>query len=167
MAKKSSSGYHLNGLFVGSEGTLGVFTEITLKLHGIPEHITQPVVHFQLCGHCVEAAISILAAGIPIARVELVDARSIKQVNHFNGTDYPEAPSLFLEFHGNKAGNEEDIRFVQSLFRRGGLLTVLYLRLTRLNALDLWKARHEFIMLFINTVTPSIDSWHRCLCPDF
>ena len=147
MAKKSSSGYHLNGLFVGSEGTLGVFTEITLKLHGIPEHITSARCSFPTVRNCVNAAVSILAAGIPIARVELVDARSIKQVNHFNGTDYPEAPSLFLEFHGNKAGNEEDIRFVQSIFGEAGCDSFVF-ETDSLKRADLWKARHELHYAF-------------------
>ena len=76
-AKKSSSGYHLNGLFVGSEGTLGIFTEITLKLHGIPEAILAARCSFPNISSCIQAAQSILNAGIPIARMELVDHKSM------------------------------------------------------------------------------------------
>ena len=147
MAKKSSSGYHLNSLLVGSEGTLGIFTEITLRLHGIPEHITAARCSFPTVRHCVEAAVSILAAGIPIARVELVDARSIKQVNDFNGTDYPEAPSLFLEFHGNKAGNAEDINFVKALVAEAGCSDFLF-ETDSIKRTNLWKARHELHYAF-------------------
>src|SRR5699024_9222217 len=76
-AAKSSSGYHLNGLFTGSEGTLGAFTELTLKVHGIPEHIVAGRAIFPTIKNAIEAVVSILQAGIPIARVELIDEASI------------------------------------------------------------------------------------------
>src|SRR5690625_4998583 len=80
-AKKSSSGYHLTGLFVGSEGTLGMITEITLKLHGIPEHTIAARCTFPTVDECAEAAYSILLHDITVKRMELVDSASIKQVN--------------------------------------------------------------------------------------
>lgn len=141
LAKKSSSGYHLNGLFVGSEGTLGVFTEIALKLHGIPENILAARCFFKTVRDCVEAAVAILTAGIPIARIELVDSRSIKAVNVYSDTDYPEAPSLFLEFHGNQAGNQEDIDFVKGIVEEAGCLEFLF-ETDSLKRAVLWKARH-------------------------
>lgn len=142
LAKKSSSGFHLNGLFVGSEGTLGVFTEIALKLHGIPENIVAARCFFKTVRDSVDAAVSILTAGIPIARIELVDSRSIKAVNAYSETDYPEAPSLFLEFHGNQAGNQEDIEFVKEIVEEAGCLEFLFETDSLKRAL-LWKARHE------------------------
>ncbi|HEY4551870.1 MAG TPA: FAD-linked oxidase C-terminal domain-containing protein [Bacillaceae bacterium] len=142
MARKSSSGLHLNGLFIGSEGTLGIFTEITLKLHGIPEHIVAARCTFPSVRSCVDAAAGILTAGIAIARVELVDARSIRQVNAFSGTDYPEEDSLFLEFHGNQAGNEEDIQFVQSIVEEAGSTSFAF-ETDSLKRANLWKARHD------------------------
>ncbi len=147
LAKKSSSGYHLNGLFVGSEGTLGIFTEITLKLHGIPEDIVAARCSFPTIRNSVEAAVAILTAGIPIARVELVDARSIEQANKYNETNYEVAPSLFLEFHGNRAGNKEDIEFVQTIVEEAGCLEFLFEN-DSLKRAELWKARHELNYAF-------------------
>jgi D-lactate dehydrogenase (cytochrome) len=141
LAKKSSSGYNLNGLFVGSEGTLGIFTEITLKLHGIPENIVAARCFFKTARDAVGAAVAILTAGIPIARIELVDARSVKAVNAYFDTDYPEAPSLFLEFHGNDAGNREDIDFVKGIAEEAGCLEFLF-ETDSLKRSELWRARH-------------------------
>lgn len=147
LAKKSSSGYHLNGLFIGSEGTLGVFTEITLKLHGIPEYMTAARCTFSHVRDCVDAAVAILTAGIPIARIELVDARSIRQVNAYQGTQYPEEDSLFLEFHGNQAGNEEDIQFVQNIVEELGCTSFVF-ETDSIQRANLWKARHELHYAF-------------------
>ncbi|MCK9909691.1 FAD-binding protein, partial [Microbacteriaceae bacterium K1510] len=94
LAAKSSSGYHLTSLFVGSEGTLGIFTELTLKVYGIPETILAGRATFPSVKAAVDGAISLLSAGISIARVELVDSASIKQVNKHSETDYPEEPTL-------------------------------------------------------------------------
>ncbi|MBP3041074.1 FAD-binding protein [Bacillaceae bacterium Marseille-Q3522] len=115
LAAKSSSGYHLNGLFIGSEGTLGCFTELTLKIYGIPEHMMAARAVFANVHDAVEAVTAILQAGIPIARVELVDEFSIQQVNHFSDTSYSEKPTLFLEFHGNEAGLRQDIAFTKEI----------------------------------------------------
>ncbi|MCK9905397.1 FAD-binding protein, partial [Frankia sp. Cpl3] len=115
LAAKSSSGYHLTSLFVGSEGTLGIFTELTLKVYGIPETILAGRATFPSVKAAVDGAISLLSAGISIARVELVDSASIKQVNKHSETDYPEEPTLFFEFHGNEAGLTQDISFAQEL----------------------------------------------------
>jgi len=105
LAAKSSSGYNLNGLFVGSEGTLGCFTELTLRVYGIPEMIVAGRASFETVGQAVDAVVSILSAGIQVARIELVDQQSIAQVNVYSGTDYLEAPTLFLEFHGKECKN--------------------------------------------------------------
>src|SRR5690625_2280556 len=88
LAAKSSSGYHLNGLFVGSEGTLGLFTELTLRVHGIPEHIAAARATFDTVDNAVQAVVSMLQAGIQVARVELVDEESIKQVNKSQDTNF-------------------------------------------------------------------------------
>lgn len=96
LAAKSASGLHLNGLFVGSEGTLGCFTELTLRVYGIPEFTTAARAVFPTVQNAVEAVTSVLQAGIPIARVELVDEESIRHVNHYNDMNYSERPTLFL-----------------------------------------------------------------------
>ena len=103
-AAKSSSGYHLTGLFVGSEGTLGVFTELTLRVFGIPEAIMAARAVFPTVEQAVNAAVAIISSGIPVARIELVDALSMKYMNEHSETCYPVAPTLFLEFHGNEEG---------------------------------------------------------------
>ncbi|HWO97106.1 MAG TPA: FAD-linked oxidase C-terminal domain-containing protein [Bacillus sp. (in: firmicutes)] len=162
LAKKSSSGYHLNGLFVGSEGTLGIFTEITLKLHGIPESIMAARACFPDVTSCVQGAVSILTAGIPIARMELVDARSIAQVNAYSGTDYPVRPSLFLEFHGNESGNEEDAQFVRELLKEHGCSEFVFEFDSNRRAL-LWKARHELSFAFRHS-NPKLQTMGTDVC---
>ncbi|OZI10422.1 2-hydroxy-acid oxidase [Bacillaceae bacterium SAS-127] len=147
LAKKSSSGYHLNSLFAGSEGTLGLFTEVTLKLHGIPESIMAARACFSSVKQCVEAAVSVLRAGIPIARMELIDARSIAQVNHYSDTNFRETPSLFLEFHGNEAGNHADAEFVQALCEEQDCEEFIFEK-DSLKRAQLWKARHDLSYAF-------------------
>ncbi|KAB7704784.1 FAD-binding protein [Bacillus aerolatus] len=162
LAKKSSSGYHLNSLFAGSEGTLGLFTEITLKLHGIPESIMAARACFPTVKQCVEAAVSILSAGIPIARMELVDDRSIAQVNLFSGTVFPEEPSLFLEFHGNEAGNEADAQFVYDLFEEHECQEFTFEK-DSLKRAQLWKARHDLSYAFRHS-DPKLETIGTDVC---
>ncbi|WP_407272630.1 FAD-binding oxidoreductase [Radiobacillus sp. PE A8.2] len=146
-AAKSSSGYHLNSLFVGSEGTLGIFTELTIKVYGIPEHSLAARAVFPTIEEVVSAVNSILQAGIPVARCELVDARSIKQVNDFKGTAYPESPTLFLEFHGNEAGLKEDVEFTQELVTDQGCQEIIFETDSKAVA-ELWDARHTLAYAF-------------------
>src|SRR5699024_8545383 len=99
---KSASGYHLNGLFTGSEGTLGCFTELTLRVYGIPEHIMAARASFPTIRDATGAVVSILQGCIPTACLEVVVDTSIKQVNKHDDTNYKEEPTLFMEFHGNE-----------------------------------------------------------------
>lgn len=142
MAAKSSSGLHLNGLFTGSEGTLGCFTELTLRVYGIPEHITAARAVFPSVDDAVEAVVSILQAGIPIARVELVDEASIRQVNQFSETDYSEKPTLFLEFHGNEDGLKQDVAFTEDIVEGHGCSQIDFETSTA-GRNRLWEARHN------------------------
>ncbi|WP_163969672.1 FAD-binding oxidoreductase [Oceanobacillus halotolerans] len=114
-AKKSSSGYHLNGLFIGSEGTLGVITEITLKLHGIPESTVVARCTFDSPVLCGEAAQTVLLSGINVMRMEFVNANTIKRVNEYGSYDYPEKHSLFFEFAGSSKAVEEEVSFTKEL----------------------------------------------------
>lgn len=149
LAAKSSSGYNLNSLFVGSEGTLGLFTEITLKVYGIPECTMAARAVFPSTEDAVNAVVSILQAGIPIARSELVDARSIEQVNQYNGTSYKVAPTIFLEFHGNEAGLNQDVGFTKELFVDQGCQEFIFE--TDSKAVhQLWEARHNLAYAFIH-----------------
>lgn len=149
LAAKSSSGYHLNGLFVGSEGTLGCFTELTLKVYGIPEHIMAARASFSTLNDAVEAVVSILQAGIPIARVELVDEPSMKQVNLFSDTNYKEGPTLFLEFHGNEAGLKQDVEFTREIVEDHNCLNIEF-ETDNAARNRLWEARHNLAYAYIH-----------------
>ncbi|WP_405127423.1 FAD-binding oxidoreductase [Salicibibacter halophilus] len=149
LAAKSSSGYNLNGLFIGSEGTLGSFTEITLEVHGIPEHIVAGRAVFPTIDNAVEAAVSTLHAGVPIARCELVDEPSVKKTNEFSDTDYPVQPTLFLEFHGNEAGLNQDLAFMKEIVKEQGCEEIEF---EQDNAArnKLWEARHNLAYAYIH-----------------
>ncbi|BCJ86752.1 FAD-binding oxidoreductase [Effusibacillus dendaii] len=148
LSAKSSSGYNLTGLFVGSEGTLGVFTELTLRVYGIPEATMAARATFPSVKNAVDAAVAIISTGIPVARIELVDAISIKQVNRFSGTDYPEAPTLFLEFHGNEPGLKQDVESATELAMQEGCQGFQFETDSKARS-QLWEARHNLAYAFI------------------
>lgn len=149
LAAKSSSGYDLNGLFVGSEGTLGCFTELTLKVHGIPEEMMAGRAAFQSVHEAVDAVIGILQAGIPVARVELVDEYAMKEINLYSETNYKEVPTLFLEFHGNAAGLEQDVAFTKEIVNDFNCEAFAFESDTKARN-QLWEARHNAAYAFIH-----------------
>src|SRR5258708_29124495 len=106
-AKNSSAGSALPRLFVGSEGTLGVITEVTVKLHGIPEAISGGICPFPSVEAACNAAIATIQSGIPVARIELLDEVQVRASNAYSKLTLPETPMLFLEFHGTTAGVAE------------------------------------------------------------
>lgn len=150
LAEKSSSGYHLNGIFIGSEGTLGCFTELTLKVYGIPEQMMAARASFSTIEDAVETVTSILQAGIPIARVEFVDKQSIKEANLFSETNYPEAPTLFLELHGNEAGLKQDIAFMEEIVVDHHCLEITFESDTAARN-KLWDARHNLAYAYVQS----------------
>ena len=111
-ARKSSAGYDLTKLFVGSEGTLGIITELTLRLQGIPEATSAAICRFDAIDGAVNTVIQTIQMGIPVARMEFIDELSVRGFNDYAGTDLPEAPHLFLEFHGSPAGVKEQAETV-------------------------------------------------------
>ncbi|MCP3028896.1 FAD-binding oxidoreductase [Halobacillus sp. A5] len=149
LAQKSASGYNLNSLFVGSEGTLGCITELTLKVYGIPEHIVAARASFLSVDDAVEAVVSTLQAGVPIARVELVDEPSMKQANLFSETNYKEEPTLFLEFHGNEPGLKHDVEFTQEIVKDHNCEEI-YFEDDNAARNRLWEARHNLAYAYIH-----------------
>ncbi|MGR3323404.1 MAG: FAD-binding oxidoreductase [Pseudooceanicola sp.] len=120
-ARKSSAGYDLTALFVGSEGTLGLITELTLRLHGQPEAISAAVCAFDRIGDAVNAVIDTIQVGIPMARIEFVDPATVRAVNAYAGMDLPELPHLLVEFHGSdSAVAEQAATFGEVVSEHGG-----------------------------------------------
>jgi len=141
-ARKSSAGYDLTRLFVGSEGTLGVITSVTLRLQGIPQAISGGVCPFPSVEAACNAVIMTIQIGVPVARIELLDALQMKACNAYSKLSNPETPALFLEFHGTDAGvAEQAAMFAEIAAECGGgefLWTTNAERRT-----ELWKARHN------------------------
>ncbi|KAL8618070.1 hypothetical protein ACOMHN_044640 [Nucella lapillus] len=109
---KTSAGYNLTNLFVGSEGTLGIITKATIRLHAIPEATSSAVVHFPGVQEAVDTTVQVLQSGVPIARIEFLDEVAINAFNKYGKFDMKEAPSLFLEFHGSPSAVREQVQDV-------------------------------------------------------
>lgn len=141
-ARKSAAGYDLTRLMVGSEGTLGVVTEITLRLHGIPEATAAASVCFPSVDDAVRTVIEVIQTGVPVARIELMDEVSVDAVNRYSGLSLPVSPTLFLEFHGSTAGVKEQAERVESLAdgNNGGAFSWSDKAEDRSK---LWQARHN------------------------
>jgi len=141
-AKKSSAGYDLTRLIVGSEGTLGIITELTLRLSGIPEAIASGVCPFPSVAAACNATILTIQSGIPVARIELLDALQVRACNAYSNLTLPEVPMLFLEFHGTDAGvAEQSERFGEIAKELGGGPFDWATRAE--DRTRLWQARHD------------------------
>ena len=141
-ARKSSAGYDLTRLMVGSEGTLGITTEITLKLYGIPEVIAGGRVSFPSVKDATDAVIMTVQAGIPVARIEFLDTAQVIAVNNYSKTNLPEAPLLLLEFHGSESSVKEQSELFGEIASDFGGNDFEWTS----NSEDrnkLWKARHD------------------------
>jgi D-lactate dehydrogenase (cytochrome) len=141
-ARKSSAGYDLTRLFVGSEGTLGVMTEITLRLVPLPEAVSAAVCHFASVNDAVTATIRIIQMGVPIARCELLDANAVRAVNAHSKLTLRAAPMLLMEFHGSAAGVQEQAQTVQEIARDLGGEDFQWAT-TPEERTRLWTARHH------------------------
>ena len=141
-AKKSSAGYDLTRLFVGSEGTLGVITEITLKLYPLPEAVSAAICHFPTISKAVEVTIQLIQMGVPIARCELLDANAVRAVNKQSKLGLRESPMLLMEFHGSAASVKEQAETVQALASGAGGEDFEWAS-TPEERTRLWTARHK------------------------
>src|ERR671920_9253 len=142
MAMKSSAGYDLTGLFVGSEGTLGVFTEIILRLYPIPESAVAARAVFSGIEAAGRAAVSMVRSGMQIGRVELVDARTVEAFNAYKGTEYAVSPTLFLEFSGTEAAIERDVATAREISESEGCEAFEFEEDEERRE-KLWEVRHE------------------------
>ncbi|CAH3032057.1 unnamed protein product [Pocillopora meandrina] len=140
--RKTSAGYNLTNLFVGSEGTLGIITKVTLRLYGIPESTASGVSSFSDVKSAVDAVVEILQSGIPMARIEFLDDVQIDACNKFSGLNYPVTPTLFLEFQGSENGVKEQASVAGEIIEsNGGSKFQWATEIEERN--KLWKARHN------------------------
>ncbi len=141
-AKKSSAGYDLTRLMVGSEGTLGIMTEVTVKLYPLPESVMAATVSFDSLADAVNTTIQIIQLGVPIARCELLDANTIRMVNAHSKLSLREGAMLLMEFHGSPAGVQEQVETVQAIAAEFGGQTFEWAS-TPEERTRLWTARHN------------------------
>ena len=141
-AKKSSAGYDLTRLMVGSEGTLGIFTEVTLRLFPLPEAVSAAICSFPSIEAAVRTVIATIQLGVPIARVELIDANSVRMVNAHSKLDLREEPMLLMEFHGSPSGVREQAETVQAIASEHGGQAFEWAS-TPEERTRLWTARHN------------------------
>ena len=141
-ARKSAAGYDLTRLFVGSEGTLGVITEVTVRLYGIPEAISAAVTGFPDLESAVNTVILTIQSGIPVARIELLDEVQMDAINKYANFDYAVKPTLFFEFHGSPAGVKEQVEAVEAIAGDFGASHFQWATETE-DRNRLWQARHD------------------------
>jgi D-lactate dehydrogenase (cytochrome) len=161
-ARKSAAGYDLTRLFVGSEGTLGVITEITLRLYGIPEAISAAVCAFDTIEGAVNTVISTIQAGIPVARIELLDDVQMEAINRYAKLNYPPKDTLFLEFHGTAAGVREQAEMVQAIAADNGGEDFRWATDAE-ERKKLWQARHDAAYAS-KALRPGAEVWATDVC---
>lgn len=148
-ARKSSSGYDLTRLLVGSEGTLGLFTELTLRLHPLPEAVSAAICAFPDVDSAVRTVIQTIQLGVPVARIELLDALTVTAINRYSKTTLDEAPMLFFEFHGTPQGVAEQAQTVQEVACEQGGQNFEWATHPE-DRTRLWQARHDTYFACLN-----------------
>jgi D-lactate dehydrogenase (cytochrome) len=161
-ARKSAAGYDLTRLMIGSEGTLGIITEITLRLHAIPEAISAAVCSFDSLQGAVDTVVQAIQIGVPLARVEILDDHQMRAVNRWSKLDYPELNTLFFEFHGSPSYVEEQVRTVEEIAAANGGGAFRWSNRPEERS-KLWKARHEAYYAAVN-IRPGAIGWATDVC---
>ena len=161
-ARKSAAGYDLTRIFVGSEGTLGIITEVTLRLFGVPESMASAVCSFDSLEGAIDTVIQTIQLGIPVARIELLDDVQMNAVNQFSKLDYPVKDTLFLEFHGSETGVQEQAELVQAIAEEnsGGEFKWTTKAEERNK---LWAARHD-VTYATKSLRPGAEIWATDVC---
>lgn len=161
-ARKSAAGYDLTRLFVGSEGTLGIITEVTLRLYGLPEAMAAAVCSFDSLAGAVNTVIQTIQMGIPVARIELLDDVQMDAVNKFSKLSYPVKDTLFIEFHGTDAAVKEQAEMLQSIAAEnsGGEFRWATKPEERTH---LWTARHD-VTYANKALRPGCEIWATDVC---
>ena len=161
-ARKSSAGYDLTRLFVGSEGTLGVITELQLRLYGIPEATSAAVCAFTDLEGAVNTVIATIQLGVPVARIELLDEVQMRACNLYSKLDFPEQPTLFFEFHGTEAGVQEQAETVGALAAEHGGANFQWATRQE-DRSQLWQARHDAYWA-AKALKPGSEGWATDVC---
>ena len=161
-ARKSSAGYDLTRLFVGSEGTLGIITEIQLRLYGVPEAISAAVCSFESMEGAVNTTISTIQMGIPVARIELMDEVQVDAINRYADFDYALKPTLFFEFHGTEAWVKEQAEMVKEISNDEGGSDFQW-ETREQERQKLWEARHNAYYAAL-ALRPGSKGWPTDVC---
>ena len=161
-ARKSSAGYDLTRLFVGSEGTLGIITQITLRLHPVPAAISAAICGFETIAGAVDTVVQSMQFGVPLARVEILDDRQVRAVNRWSRMDLPELTTLFFEFHGSERHVAEQVETVRELAKGNGGGEFKWANLPEERS-RLWKARHDAYYAAVN-MRPGAIGWATDVC---
>jgi len=141
-SKKSAAGYDLTRLFVGSEGTLGIITEVTVRLYPVQEAMSAAVCAFESVDGCTRSVIQTIQAGIPVARCDIVCDKTVAAINKFKKTGYRVAPTVFFEFHGSNASVVEQAEAVQAIAKEHGGMDFVWATKPEERS-QLWQARHD------------------------
>jgi len=161
-SRKTSAGYDLTRLMVGSEGTLGVITELTVRVHGVPEKILAAVCPFKTVEGACNSVIQAVQLGLGVARMELLDALQVRAVNFHSKTSFEEVPTLFLEFHGTEVSARDQVENFKAIAEEEGAIRFDWAEREE-DRSKLWKARHDAYWA-VRSTWPGMDTLASDVC---